>query len=65
MRNVCVTYVGKVENPSDVCIGKHQVLFMSPEVLLKALSHEAHCDVHPKRIELNAHWMRIDRVHMA
>ena len=32
---------------------------------LKALSHEARCDAHPKRIELNAHWMRIDRVHMA
>ena len=31
---------------------------------MKALSHEARCDALPMR-ELNAHWIRIDRVHIA
>ena len=29
------TYAGDVENLSDVCTGKQQLLFMSPEMLLR------------------------------
>ena len=34
-RNVYGTYAGEVENLSDVCTGKQQLLFMTPEMLLR------------------------------
>ena len=36
LRNMHAVYAGEVENTSDVCSGRYQLVFLSPEMLLSA-----------------------------
>ena len=53
----------------SVMAREHKVRSKALDLWMKIAIRRFHmkliADAHPKRIELNAHWMRIDHVHMA